>query len=111
MTSFREGDGCIHGLARANLTNLYNVRCLAHSVNQSNIKRVRINSHFALGDDGFLMRVQVFNWVFNGNNVFLRIAVAIINKRRHRGTFTGTSTPHENDQATLFHNHFIQDRR
>ena len=111
MPGFGEGDGVVHGRAIADFTHHDHVRCLPQRVLQRDFPTVGINTDLALGDDAFLVLVDELDRVFDGDDVTLTIAVAVINECRQRGGLAGAGTPDKNDQAAQGHRDVFQYRR
>src|SRR5699024_7186291 len=79
VAGFGEGQCMFHGFTSTNLTNKDNVGRLPQGILQRDLEGVGIDTHFTLGDDTTLVLVDVFDWVFNGDDVATRVTVTVAN--------------------------------
>ena len=107
VAGFREGNGLVHGFRGPDLADQNHVRCLTQGVLQRHIEGLGINAHLALGDDTALMLMDEFDGVLNGNNVTLRVLVAVPDHGGQRGGLTSTGGAHKDHQAPLGHGQFL----
>jgi hypothetical protein len=111
VTGFGERDRGFHCVGVANLTDHDDVRRFTHRVAQRFVIRVRVQAHFTLIDDRFLVAVQVFDRIFNRKNVTGRIRVAMIEHGRERGRLTRACRADHQNQAARFHDQIAENRR
>ena len=80
-----EGDGVLHGLAVADLADQDHVRRLAQRVLQRVLPRQGIDADLALGDEAVLVRMGELDRVLDGDDVAVRVLVAVADHRGERG--------------------------
>jgi hypothetical protein len=99
VSGFGKGDGVVHGLPIPDFAHHDHVRCLPQGVLQRDFPGVGVDADLALGDDAFLVLMHELDRVFDGDDVTLAIAVAVIDQRGQRGGFAGAGAADKNDQA------------
>ena len=85
VTGFRELDAVLHRLPIANFADQYDIGRLPQRVLQCSMPAVRINTYLTLGDDTSLMRMHVFDRVFDRNDVAFGVFVTVPDHRREGG--------------------------
>jgi len=78
---------------------------------QRDFPTVRIDADLALGDDALLVLVNELDRVFDGNDVALAMAVAVIDECCQRGGLAGSSATDKDDQAAQGHRDILQHQR
>ena len=82
VTRFGECNGMVHSFPGTNLTNQNHIRGLAQGVLQRSFETFRIQSYFTLSDDTPLMVMNIFNWIFDTDDMAGAVLVAITDHRR-----------------------------
>mmetsp|Transcript_11755 Transcript_11755/g.27414 ORF Transcript_11755/g.27414 Transcript_11755/m.27414 type:complete len:255 (-) Transcript_11755:716-1480(-) len=100
-----------HGLAVADLADQDAVGCLAQRVLQRDLQRGGVAPDLALVDDRALVAEQVFDRVFDGEDVARHRLVAQLQHGSQRGALAGAGGAHHQNQAALFLDHLPQDGR
>ena len=101
----------LHGFPISNLADQDHVRRLAQGILQRDLVGLGIDADFALRHQAIAMVVYEFDRVLDGNDMTMRVTVAVIHHRSQRGRFTGTGSTDKNDQASLGHGDILQNRR
>ena len=83
------GESSHERLAVAHLANHNHVRILAHYVNQGAFKTQGVEANLALFDDGLFVLKNVFDWIFERDDVAFLVLVDVLN---HRGQRAGLAT-------------------
>jgi hypothetical protein len=84
---------------------------LAQASCAGRVKIKCVAADFALVDDRFLVLEQVFDRVFQRQDVAGALFVAVVEHRGDRGRLAGTGGADDQQQAALFHDQFGQHRR
>ena len=111
MAGFSKRDGVFHGLTIPDLADQNHVRRLAQGIFQRNFIRLGIDTDFALGHQTILVVMHEFDRILDGNDMTMRVAIAVVHHRCQRGRLTRARAAYEDDQATLGHRDILQDRR
>ena len=106
-----KGDGVLHGLAGAHLTDKDDIRRLTQGVAQRRLEALRVDADFPLGNDAAVVFVHVFNGVFDGDDVAMAVAVAVTDHRRQGAGLAGAGGADDDHQAALGHGQVCQHLR
>src|SRR5688572_23879004 len=106
-----EGHRVLHHLAVADLADQDHVGRLAQGVLQRRLPRVGVDADLALGDDAVLVRVHVLDRVLDGDDVAVRVLVAVAEHGGERGGLARAGAADEQHQAALGHGDVLQHRR
>ena len=98
----------LHGFAVAYFADHDEVRRLPQRIGQGVVIALRVDADFALVDDRLLVLEEVFDRVFEGQNVARPVVVAIIDHRRQRGRLAGAGRAGHQHQTALFHDQIQQ---
>ncbi len=101
----------LHGFAIANLADQNHIRGLTQGVFQCRAKAAGVDADLPLIDDGFLVPMDKFDRVFNGDDMPAGIAVTVIDQCRQRGRFARAGGADKQHQTVFFHDHVEQYRR
>ena len=99
VARFGDGKGRLHRFQVADFADQHDIRVLAQDVFQGLGEAGRIGAHFALVDERILMRVQIFDGVFDGDDVGVALGVHQVDHRGQGGGFTRTRGAGDEDQA------------
>ena len=69
---------------------------------QSLLVSVGVMLDFPLADDAFLMGMQIFDWILNGNDMVITVAVDFINHTSQGGGFSASRRTGDQDESPLF---------
>ncbi len=108
VTGFGKGNRMLHRLTGPYLADQNYIRCLAKGIAQSNLKRLRIDANFPLGNNAAFMAVYELDRILNGNNMTTTIAIAMANHCRQGSGLTGTGSTHKDNDTALGHHQIIQ---
>ena len=111
VAGLRQLQGVFHTIYGTHLTHTDYIRRLTHRTLHGNFPIRGIDADFALGNDGTAWNVQVFDRVFDGDDVAGQVAVAVVKHGRHRSGFTRTGGTGQNQQAALLHDQLFQFQR
>ena len=99
------GRGKADGIAH--FTEHDDVRVLPQDIFERVMKRLRVQSDFALFNDTLVVFKNKFNRVFERDDVLFEIAVDVLDHRRKRGGLAATGRPgHQHDAARGFRDQF-----
>src|SRR5580704_8146047 len=100
------GFGCENGggdgFEVAHFADQDDVRVLTKRGAQRGGERCGVHFHFALIDETFFIAVQIFDWIFDGDDVLGAQRIDAVNHGCQRGGFSGTSGAGGENQAALF---------
>ncbi len=85
MAGLGEGDSVLHGVTVADLADQDDIGCLPQGVFERREPVVGIDADFTLGDDGFFVFVNVFDRIFDRDDVVGRIFIAMPDHGGQRG--------------------------
>ena len=105
------GEGRLHGLPVADLTDQDAVGRLAHGAAQGILPVQCVAADLALVDQRHLVLEQVFDRVFDGQDVTGAVLVAVVDHRRNGRRLARAGGADNQHQAALFHDDFGQYRR
>ena len=111
VSGFGKRDRGFHRFFVADLADHDDVRRFAHRILQRFMVAVGIQAHLALVDHRLLVPVQVFDRIFDRENVAGYVGVAVVDHRRQRRGFSGTGGTDQQDQAARFHDQFTEQDR
>ena len=77
MPGFRERDRVLHRLSRAHLADHDHIGRLPQHIFQRDFERLGIDADFALRDDTAFVLMNIFDGVFDRDNVPFRVAIAM----------------------------------
>ena len=75
-----KGNRMFHGFTVTYFADKNDIRCLAQGIFQRIFITVGIHPDFTLVDDGFLVLVNKFDWVFNGDDMTGAVGIAVVNQ-------------------------------
>ena len=101
MTGFRSNDGGFHGLLVAQFPDQDYVRVLSERTAQTGLERFAVDAHFALVHEGLVIGVQIFNGVFNGDDMTAALAVDHTKDRCQRGALAAAGDPGNEHQSRV----------
>ena len=84
---------------------------MPRNIFQGSLITIGIGAHFALIDQTLLVPVEKFDRVFDGDDVFPRVFIAIVQHRCHRGRLAAAGAAQKNDQPTFGHGNVVEQRR
>ena len=109
MTCFRRRNGSGYGFYIPHFAEHNHVRCLAQGRTQCTGKARCVSGNFPLTDNALLVRMQILDGVFNGNNMAAAGCVNLVYQAGQRGTFTVAGRSryknHAAPQISKPHNH------
>src|SRR5581483_12188982 len=91
----------LHGLAIPDLTDENHIGRLAQSVLQRGVPGVGVHSHLAVRDHAAFVLVNVFDGIFDGDDVAAGLLVAVADHRGQRGGLSGAGAADNDHQAAL----------
>ena len=103
MPRFGSAHGCLEGFVVAHLTDKADVRVFAHEGAKCVIEVCAVDADFTLIDRGFHIREDVFDRIFNGDNVHLLALVHILQHRSDRGALPRSSHTGEENETLRCH--------
>lgn len=99
MACFCGGNRGGNGLKATHLSNEYDVHVLTKRRMDTRFKGACVNADFALVDDALLGRVDVFNWVLDGDDMLCTVFVDVLHHCGKRGGFALTDRPDNEKEA------------
>ncbi len=77
----------------------HHVRVLAENVFQGHLEASRIGADLPLIHHAVLVRMQIFDRIFNGHDVLAVFGIDLVDDRRQRGGFAGAGGAGDEDQS------------
>ena len=100
VTGFGDTQRRLDRLQIAHLTDQHDVGVLTQRGPQCGRKGHRIGMQLALIDQAALVRMQVFDRIFDRDDVFMALSVDLVDHRRDRRRLTGTGRAGDEHQAS-----------
>ena len=85
----------------AHLADHNNVGVLPQDRPQSVVKRKGVHPDFSLGDDAPVLGKNIFNRVFDGDDMNVPLMVHFVQERRKRGGFAVTGRSHDQNKTLV----------
>lgn len=98
-----EGDRMLHRFTGPDFPDQNDVRRLPQGVPERHFVGLRIDADFTLGNDAARMRMHVFQWVFDGDDMAARMLVSVLDHGGQRRGFSRAGRADEQDQAAFGH--------
>ncbi len=109
MSGPRQGQRGLHRFLVANLAHQNHVGGGAHRAAQRPGEGFRVETHFALVDDGLLIRVQEFDRILDREDVVRGGLVAVVDHRRQGRRLAGAGGADHEDEPALQHHEVLED--
>src|SRR6185369_8758097 len=110
MARISEGYSSFHRICVTNFTDENHIWCLSHGTLQCSMKGMGVEPNFSLINDRLLMGMDVFNGVFDCNDMARTSHVTMVDHCRKRGRFSGARRTDNKNQPPLGHNNILEDR-
>ena len=111
MAGFGGSNGSGNGFRSAHFTNHCDIHILAKHRQQSRLKILGINFHFPLVNNGPFFFKNIFNRVFNGDNMLRPGGINEVNERRQSRRLAVPNGTHYQKKALLFFSKSGEQRR
>lgn len=109
VAGFRGLDGRFKRFAVTHFTDEHDVGVFTDGMFHADIEVFDIHSDFALVDDTLVVGEREFDWVFEGEDVFMVSVVDPVEHRSDGGAFAGARDAGEQDHALVKVAEFVQD--
>src|SRR5690349_20646736 len=110
MPCIGKSDCRLHRLRVTNFTNENNVRSLSHCTLQRGMEGVCVKTNFPLVDDRLFMWMNVFDWVFDRDDMARCRSIAMIDHCGKRSRLSRAGCADDQDQSSFRHDDVFKDR-